>query len=129
MISPSVRRLDATGEPCYGHGKSDFLTGTDAVVVLCFLALRLNVGRWFLDTDAGVAWTRTDGQQQILGQHPADVAFARSEIVRVLSAVEGLDSVESVVVSLDSSRRRLDGWVRIRTIFGDSPTLSLQGVQ
>lgn len=127
MRSPVVRRLDANGEPCYGHGASDFVTGSDAVVILCTLAIRLTLGRWFLDTSLGVAWLQEEGQQ-ILGQRPADVAFARSELLRVLWAVEGVDAVESLSVVLDSSTRKATVDVRILTAFGDTRTIHLQDI-
>lgn len=124
-----VRRLDEKGEPCFGHGASDFISGTNAVVVLCWLAMRTTLGKWFMDASIGVAWWQQNGGEQILGQMPANLAFARSEIVRVLSAVEGVASIESVVIDLDTSLRRASVEVKILTIYGDTRTITIKDIR
>jgi len=114
-----VRRLDAKGEPCFGHGTSDFVTGADAVVVLVTLALRLTLGQWFLDTSLGVAWwTDDENADAILGRMPANIAFARSEILRVISTTQGVAKVIDLQVAFDHRSRTSAIDADILTDFG-----------
>jgi hypothetical protein len=114
-----VRRLDNDGQPCFGHGVSDFVTGADAVVVLVSLAVRLTLGEWFLDTSLGVAWWKQeDGQKQILGTRPADEAFSRSELVRVVLGVVGVSAIQQLQFFLDHSTREARVAIEILTIYG-----------
>jgi hypothetical protein len=123
-----VRRLDENGQPCYGHGASDFVSGSDAVAVLCVLALRLNMTAWFLDASLGVRWLQDNEAQQILGRFPADVAFARSELLRVILGVAGVASVESLDIDFDHRTRSASASIVILTLFGDRRTINLERI-
>jgi hypothetical protein len=122
-----VRRLDSNGEPCYGHGFSDFLAGADAVVTLVLLAIRTTLGEWFLDADLGVAWwMQEEGQRQILGQRPADLAFARSEFIRVVTSVQGVSAVEDLVLDINHATRELSASITVLTDYGAPRTIQMR---
>lgn len=118
-----VRRLDDNGDPCYGHGPSDFVRDADAVVVLVTMAVSLTMGEWFLDTTLGPAWAHQDGQQ-IMGAMPADLAFMRSELVRVVAACPGVDSIIRADMDFDARTRVVSATVEILTVFGQPRTIT-----
>ena len=114
-----VRRLDSQGEPCYGHGTTDFVTGADAVATLVGLAVRMNLGEWFFDASLGVAWwQQVDGQRQILGTSPVDLEFARAELLRVILSVQGVESVQDFALNFNAVNRTVEVVVRILTVYG-----------
>jgi hypothetical protein len=119
-----VRRLDKNNEPCLGHGASDFVTGADAVATLVYLALKLNLGSWFLDTSLGTAWWQQDeSQPQILGRMPADLDFAQSELKRVVLSTSGVASITSFAFNFDRVKRAAEITVVVMTVYGVPRTI------
>lgn len=120
-----IRRLDANGDPCFGHGDSDFVTDADAVYLACLLVVSMNYGEWFLDTTQGVRWWNQNGEQ-IMGVMPADVAFARSDIVRAILERQGVASIEFADVAFDSATRQASCAVGILTEYGQPRTITYE---
>lgn len=69
--------------------------------------LRTQLGEWYLDARDGVDWLGI-----VLGKAP-DIGAVRAELLRVISATEGVDSIESLTLSRDALTRRLDVAFRV----------------
>ena len=119
-----VRRLDANGDMCFGHGDSDWLTDADAVAQVVYTTLKLTLGAWFLDTSLGVAWQQQPvGQPAIIGRQ-FDQAFAESELKRVVLETEGVSEISSFDFSYDSTARTFSAQIGVLTIYGAPRTIA-----
>jgi hypothetical protein len=118
-----VRRIDANGDACFGHGESDWLHDADAVAQCVYSACKLTLGSWFLDTSLGVAWAQQPtGQPSILGRQ-FDQTFAESELKRVVLETSGVSAIQAFTLDYDSTARTLAASIDILTVYGAPRTI------
>lgn len=88
-------------------GDIAFVVDLEGVAQACRQAMRLQLGEWFLDEQAGLPWFRgADGARGILDKNP-DLGAVRELVRDALLTVAGVLSVTSIDVSLDKSARAL----------------------
>jgi len=114
MTSVSIRRLDSNWDPVHGHGKLDFITGTDAVAQIIAQRLKLFTYEWWADQLDGIPMF-----QSILGTTNSKALLAVERIItsRILSTtyVTGVASVSS---SFNAETRAYSFSCTATTLFG-----------
>lgn len=92
----------ATGDIDLSTGDLRFVTGADAVEQHLRIRLRIYLGAWFLDTRVGIPY-----YSQILVKNP-NLAAIESVYRRAITDTPGVDSLERIDLTFDTSTRRLD---------------------
>lgn len=124
MATPPVRRLDANGDIMLGRGLSSYLRGKDATLQRVRSRLRLFYGEWFVDTGKGVPWTVPEDAevQPILGVRP-NRSYLEASVAEAALGSEGVASIESLDVQIDSTARSADIVVEAITDEGAALTI------
>lgn len=105
MSNLIVRKL-VNGDPVFGQGMQGFLSKTSATAQKAVCRVRMILGEWFLDLDAGIPWVAMPdatarpiiGETQIAG-------YAESFIKQTLINTTGVVSIESFDFTVDHNRR------------------------
>jgi len=126
MPTAPVRRLDANGDKTYGRGLANYATGAEATRQRLTSRLRLILGEWFLDTDAGIPWWQPEdsGVRPIMGGRP-DFAYTEALVKAAILGTDGIATLRSFSMSFDSSTRRLTIQATVTTVDDDSITVSV----
>ena len=121
MATPRVRRLDAAGDVMFGRGQGSYLSGTEATAQRVRSNLRLILGEFFADTSVGVPTVPNENADAppILGERP-NKSYARAVFTNAILGTEGIASIDSLEVSVDSSTREL---TVIADVFDDDGNL------
>lgn len=104
-----------------------FDSGLTAVVAGVRTRLRLIMGEWFLDLDAGVPWYERDGVDPdtvILGS-PYSEAVLRAPILKAILSTPGVVEVTQLVIQFDGASRAASVTWRARCAFGETPADTL----
>lgn len=106
------RKLDADGDMVFGHGREDYLTGTEAVAQSVLTRLRLWQSEWYLDTEEGTPYL-TD----ILGKgtESSSVAALQSRILDT----PGVKSILEISATQDPETRKASFSMTLDTIYGE----------
>jgi len=115
--------LDETDGDLYigPDGDGAFSTGLRAVSQGIDVALSVFRGEWFRDRNAGMPWIENDvvdAATAILGQRYDETKIRREARAAILAAA-GVKSLLSLVVSFNSTTRRVDITWSVNTVFGD----------
>ena len=100
FVSFSYRRLDSDWDMVFGQGKSDYLTGIDAVAQAIKTRLKLYTGEWWKD--------QTDGLQLFLGgkaDQRAQLMMKRLIQERITNTPHVL-GITQITSSMDSQTRK-----------------------
>lgn len=110
MSTAPVRRLDSNHDMTFGRGLQNFATLAEATGQRVRTRLLLILGEFFLDTTAGVPWFQPDDgtsdTQPIMGV-PTDLGYTEATIKATILATDGIASITSFSMTLDSISRRL----------------------
>jgi hypothetical protein len=113
MSSPAVSyRAVVNGEPQWGQGQGNFLSGADAVAQLINTRLLLFLGEWFLNLQDGLPLWQT-----ILGQ-AANVTVINAAIQARILATPYVVSVTSVSGEFNQSTGQFSYSAQVSTVFG-----------
>lgn len=105
-----VRKLNADGDMCMGHGSADYIENTpEAVAQNVMTRLSLWSGQWFIDTDEGTPYL-----QEILGKHDAVDLLIKQRILET----PGVIQIEQFEAIFDPDTRRLSITAEIDTEYG-----------
>lgn len=117
------RKLDNTGDFCFGHGNLDYYQDCpEAVAQAVKTRLALWAGEWFLDQEEGTPWGL-----RVLGKNRAE-DYDPLIRLRILET-QGVSSISSYESVWDADSRALAIDVTIDTIYGaTSVSGELQGV-
>lgn len=106
------RKLSDSGDYTFGNGQADFYRDVPAAVGQAVQTrLRLWLGEWFLDIEAGTLY-----MQSVLGKHSLEAAD-RTIQARVLGT-QGLTAFENYVSAIDPDDRAMTARFDIDTIYG-----------
>ena len=105
---------DETGKVIFADGDFTFVSGDAAVAQSIAFALKLLLGEWFANPDAGVPWFTS-----ILGTK-FDLERIRGEFYRVVVGIEGVQRITRLAVSFDNAQRQLTVEYEVATTFSDS---------
>ena len=124
MATPPVRRLDANGDTLFGRGLSSYLRGPEATQQRVRSRLRLFFAEFFVDTSKGVPWTVPEDSevQPILGVRPIR-SYLEACVTDAVLGSEGVSSIESLDVFIDSAARSADIVVDVITDEGAALTI------
>lgn len=108
------RKLTSTGDYSFGHGTSDwFVDQPEAVAQAVKTRLGLEVGDWFLDTSAGMAW-----RTKVLGKYTADT---RDITIRArILGTTGVTAITAYNSDLDRTARAFTVAATISTVYGET---------
>ena len=127
MPSMNYRRLDSNWDYVFGQGKSDFISGVDAVGQAIATRLKLFLSEWWSDLGDGLPlW------QSILGVMGINNPKKKQMVDRLIAQrILGTPNVVNIIdVSSTynpNTREYKFGYVTVNTIFG-KVTVSSQGV-
>lgn len=103
------RKLDANGD--YTPGSNAFLINSpEAVGQAVLTSLKLFQGELFINTSAGVPWTRS-----ILGKSNTNYDVLIKEVIL---NVQGVSSIVSYASTYDAGTRKLSITATIATVYG-----------
>lgn len=91
--------LDSTGDLVFTNGDFALAQGSDAIAQACRIALGLWLGEFPFDTSQGTDWASI---YNVKGVSDGQIA---NEVRRVLLAIDGVQSVDSVTVTRDTVTR------------------------
>jgi hypothetical protein len=95
----AVRRLTATGDWTFGHGRNDYLTRSKEIEQNVVTRLKSFKNDWFADIEAGVDWDRLFSER---GNQDA----IRRAVERTVLKTTGVRSIQRLrVVEIDRDRR------------------------
>lgn len=106
----------ATGDLLLVNGRFSFVSGLAAVAQDIVVTLRLFMGEWFLNLDAGTDWWNYLGEK-FTDQNQTEL---HSEIQRVVLERPGVESMSNLSLSLASTTRVLSISFTAHTAFGDT---------
>lgn len=113
---PRQLAVDATtGDLQLVNGKFAWTTGLDAIAQDIVIRLRLFVGEWFLDLDAGTDWWSYLGEKFTSSRESA----MHAEMTNVVLAVAGVTAVSNISLALDATTRVLAINLSASSTFGD----------
>lgn len=124
MAAAPVRRLDPHGDLTFGRGHSDYLTGKEATQQRLVSRLRLVLGEWFLNIDAGIPWWQVEGSEVpgILGGKP-NLAYIEGLLKDTILGTDGIASLLSFTMVYDGNSRKLT--VAAEVVTDDGETIAL----
>lgn len=128
---PVTLRCDANGnlDPLALYSASPFDAGLTAFRTGVRTRLRMVVGEWFLNLDAGLPLFERDGvntNEVILGNR-FDLARTRAPILDALLSTPGALAVSTLEISFDRSARLLSIFFRVQCVFGEvTDTLTIE---
>lgn len=107
MATSRVRRLDRNNDATFGKGAANYASGSESTEQRLVCALRLILGECFLDTDRGVPWIQAEDSdtRPILGVKPADPGAAEAIVKATILGVEGVASISSFALRLNTTTR------------------------
>lgn len=106
------RKLSTSGDYVFGGGQNDFYRDVpEAVSQAAMTRLRLWVGQWFIDTDAGTNWAG-----EVLGRGTAGTRDI--EIADRLRGTAGCQDVASFTSAFNPSTRAYSISAVLNTIYG-----------
>ena len=108
-----VRALSPTGDPLYGNGLGNFLTGIQAISQLIKQTLLLFTNEWWEAVNAG-----TPVFTQLLGHPITDQAVAMILQDRILSLTPWVTGINAIYVTYAAGTRALTFNASVSTIFG-----------
>ena len=106
--------LDALGDLAYSGGQLSTVSGGAEVEQSLQIALETGLGEWAFDTSKGVAYRggwRT---------RPINNALINADVRRVCLGVDGIASVDAVVITPDFTSRSVTVAVECTTIYGEA---------
>lgn len=106
-----VRRL-VNNDMTFGQGIGNIAIDVEAVRQRVATRLRLLLGEWFLDTDAGIPYI------QRIVEKPTDLGFAEAVLKRKVLETEGIFSIDSWGMVYDSRTRELTVTCSVSTTYG-----------
>lgn len=108
-------KLDNNNDIVIENGQLQLVSGGDAVAQAVSTRLKVFVGEWFFDLEAGMPYF-----QEILVKNPSFPRI-KSQVRDILISVDGIDALENIVfINLEfsgSSRELTIDW-RANTVFG-----------
>jgi hypothetical protein len=107
MPTPRVRRLDRDNDSTFGKGAANYASGSESTEQRLLCALRLILGEAFLDTGRGIPWVQAEDSdvRPILGVKPSDPGAAEAIVKATILGVEGIESISSFSMALNTSTR------------------------
>lgn len=117
LTDPIDLLLDDDNALVIENGDFVLVSGVDAIVQQCRIALQMFQGEWFLNLDAGIPYW-----ERILGQKP-NTAIAAAQIFfsRELLAVPGVNKILLLNITYTGVTRLLNISWQVSTVFGDTP--------
>lgn len=106
------RKLDASGDMVFGHGRSDYLTGVEAVAQSVLTRLRLWRREWYLDVNEGTPYT-----PEILGRGTESSSVSALQ-ARILETPR-VRKIASMHAEQDPETRRAVFTITVETDFGE----------
>ncbi len=109
------RRLDENGDYSFGNNSLDYIEDNDAIIQAIKTKLYLFYGEWWEDISLGLPMF-----QSILGQ-VSNENLRRTVILlcaEQIQSVEGVSSVDSIVVGISARKLTLD--IDVTTSYGTS---------
>jgi hypothetical protein len=118
LTDPIDLAIDENNDLVFKDGDLYFVTGIDAIVQQCRIALQMFQGEWFLNLDAGLPYW-----DKILGQKPSIALQAMQIYVRrELELVDGVLDITKLETSYDRGTRTLRVTWAVDTEFGETPS-------
>ncbi|HPI14508.1 MAG TPA: hypothetical protein PL135_07820 [Spirochaetota bacterium] len=100
------------GDLVISGGRFVWLYGRDACRQRLELSLRLDLGSWFLNPDAGVDWWGIYDAKYVSDR------LVRSEVERVIKADPEVTALESLTIEFENKERKLRISFTVATIYG-----------
>lgn len=114
-----VRRLSPTGDMMFGQGLANYARRAEACAQNVRTRLRLVLGEWFLDDDAGVPYL-----EQVFADH-TPLPTVEAVIKGTILATTDVQAVTAVVMTLDRAARRLSIAATVTTIYGETVNIQV----
>ena len=134
MSALICRKLVKVGSGASAHwdvdtsvrGPAAMLTGDAAIEQSVACELQLVLGEWFLDVSRGIPWFQQPNAsaRTILGQFPADLAYAESLIKAAVLRVPGVNSITFFSFAFDHATRSAIPTIRGTTVNGGTFAVS-----
>lgn len=107
-----IRKMDADGDMVFGGGQTAFYRDQpEAPAQAVGTRLRMRLGEWFLDTEAGTPW-----DTQALGKYTAPV---RDSMIRGrILDTQGVTGVAAYASTFDPETRQFTASATIDTAYG-----------
>ena len=106
-----VNRIDEDGDWTFGQGKSNYLSGSDAVKQNVVTRIKFFKYDWFLDMEAGIDWLN------LLSNKDTDNVIV-SEVERVTLSTEGVKTItELELVSVTNRNAKIN--LSFTTVYDD----------
>jgi hypothetical protein len=115
MATVIVRKLDANGDPMYGHGDADFISDIDAVAQIILTKLRLFQGEWWENLAEGTPMFQSILGVPGAGKHPQTISLILKTRIEQVDWVTG---VSDITTSYDATSRAFAFTATVQTIFG-----------
>jgi len=96
-----TRKLDASEDIIFGHGKKDILQGNLAIAQMVKNALLMTQGDWFLDRSHGLPYF----SESFL--HKVNLSLIKSLIKNTILGVQGVQSILDFTTTIDDRKRSL----------------------
>jgi hypothetical protein len=113
-----VTKLGPDGDLARGFGTVIDKSAATAQKLVC--RLRLILGEWFLDPDAGVPWAPMPlAQEPVIFGAPADLAYAERTLKRCILETTGISAILDFAMTLDRSTRHATVTASVQTDDGD----------
>jgi hypothetical protein len=113
-----VRRLSPTGDMMFGQGLANYARRAEACAQNVRTRLRLVLGEWFLDDDAGVPYL-----EQVFAPR-VPLATVEAVLKGIILATTDVQAVLAFTMSLDRATRILAIATTVATIYGE--TINIQ---
>lgn len=113
-----------THDLTFKNGDVELTSGPDGVAQDIKIAVKMIAGEWFYNLDEGIALYKRAGidpNRVILGAKFSKQRVL-SEFTRAILTVEGVDRIESLSVSFDTTNRTVNVRYVVKTVFGDTIT-------
>ncbi len=107
MATVRVRRLDRNNDATFGKGAKNYAEKTESTEQRILCALRLIMGECFMNTVRGIPWIQDEDSdvRPILGVKPSDPGAAEAIVKATILGVEGVASLESFSMTLNTRTR------------------------
>jgi hypothetical protein len=120
-----VRKLDANGDPMYGHGPADFISNIDAVAQIIMTKLKLFQGEWWENLSEGTPMFQSILGVAGAGKRPGAIALILKN--RILQAPY-TTGVSQIATSFNATSRAFSFTCTVQTIFGPITISNVPGV-